>query len=157
MSDKPRRRGHPSLFDDPTVREKVIELAAEGKTDQQIADLIGVSRRTLQLWKTKDWEFLLSLKRAKSIADDVVEASLFRRATGYSHKAVKFLQHEGVVMKEEYIEHYPPDTTAAIFWLKNRRPKKWRDKQHVEVEEKGFAERLEAARKRLREKKDAKE
>lgn len=48
---------------------------------------------------------------------------------GYSHAATKFFQAGGVILKQEYIEHYPPDATSMIFWLKNRQPDKWRDKR----------------------------
>ena len=65
---------------------------------------------------------------------------MYHRANGYSHPAVKFLtvsDGEGMGSHIEalhYIEHYPPDTTAGIFWLKNRRPDRWRDVQRVEAE-----------------------
>jgi len=142
MSEK--KRGRPSKFNE-IVREKILELARGGKTDEQIADIIGVERRTLQYWKTNDQSFLLALKENKHIADELVEASLFRKATGYTHKAVKIMQNEGEVIKEEYEEHYPPDSTAAIFWLKNRKPEEWRDKTEVEVST-PLAERLRKAR-----------
>lgn len=120
--------GRPTKFND-WLCAKIIHLAKEGKTDAQIAKLIGISLRTFHVWKREKPEFLHTLKEAKNVADELVEASLFRRAVGYSHRAVKIMQHEGVPIREEYIEHYPPDTTAAIFWLKNRKPEEWRDQQ----------------------------
>jgi hypothetical protein len=57
--------------------------------------------------------------------------SLYHRACGYSHKAVKIFQHGGQTIEHEYIERYPPDTAAAIIWLKNRRPQEWRDRMEV--------------------------
>jgi hypothetical protein len=58
-----------------------------------------------------------------------VEASLYRRAIGYTVSEEKMFYNSkgGYVHKEESVKHYPPDTTAAIFWLKNRNPKMWRD------------------------------
>jgi len=116
------------------LSDRVIELAEQGKTDREIADEIGVSLAALSNWKIVRPEFMESLKVARSFADDLVEASLFQRAIGYSHKAIKWFQHEGVSWSEEYIEHYPPDTTACIFWLKNRRQDMWRDKFEIKGE-----------------------
>ena len=78
----------------------------------------------------------------------MVEAALFRRATGYSHDSVKILQNAGEAVVVPYVEHVAPDTNAAKFWLLNRRPDRWRDKQ--EVEHSGsltLGELVEAARK----------
>lgn len=130
MADEPKKQGRPTKFNE-IISEKIMSLAEQGKTDEEIADIVGISSRTLRTWKHDKPGFLPSLKEAKYAADQLVEASLFRRAIGYTHKAVKMFQHEGLVIKEEYEEHYPPDTTAAIFWLKNRQPADWRDKQEI--------------------------
>lgn len=103
-----------------------------GATDKLLAEFFDVSEQTINTWKQKHPKFLESIKRGKGIADATVAASLFHRANGYSHKAVKFFSHEGIISQQEYVEHYPPDTTAAIFFLKNRRPDLWRDKQSHE-------------------------
>jgi hypothetical protein len=61
-------------------------------------------------------------------ADDRVERSLYNRAIGYSYDAVKiFCSRDGEIIEAPYVEHVPPDVTACIFWLKNRRPQDWRD------------------------------
>ena len=52
---------------------------------------------------------------------------------GYTHDAVKIFQHQGEPVRVPYREHVPPDTTAAIFWLKNRRPEEWRDRHNHEI------------------------
>lgn len=62
-----------------------------------------------------------------------MEQSLFRRAMGYTHPATKFFQAGGSILREDYVEHYPPDATSMIFWLKNRQPDKWRDKREDPV------------------------
>ena len=63
-----------------------------------------------------------------------VASRLYNRAIGYSCKATKFATSDGrITDQKEYIEHYPPDTTAAIFWLKNRQPEKWRDRKEVDT------------------------
>lgn len=105
-----------------------------GATDKEMADLFSVTERTLNQWKKDYPEFLQSLKKGKNIADANVASRLYNRAIGYNCKATKFAATEGKITdSKEYIEHYPPDTTAAIFWLKNRQPEKWRDKKEVDA------------------------
>ncbi len=101
-------------------------LYKEGKTDAQVANIIGVSRRTIYNWRGENPEFFHSLKASKNIADDLVEASLFNRATGYSHIEEVCFSYKGDIVTHKTKKHYPPDTTAAIFWLKNRQPDRWR-------------------------------
>lgn len=127
MADQPKR-GRPSKFR-PEFVEQARKLAMHGLTDREMADFFEVSEQTLNNWKSAYPAFLESLKIAKSVADERVEKSLYHRAIGYSHTAVKMFQAGGMILREDYIEHYPPDTTAAIFWLKNRKPAEWRDKR----------------------------
>lgn len=128
----PKKKGRPTKFSD-ALQEKMIELYEKGKTDEQVAEIIGVSKKTINNWKGKHPDFLYSLKEAKQIADDLVEASLFSKATGYSHKELKVFNYEGEIIEHEIEKHYAPDTTAAIFWLKNRQPERWRDKSDLEI------------------------
>ena len=104
-----------------------------GATDKDMAAAFEVSEKTLNTWKQKFPKFLQSLKKGKADADATIAESLFHRAKGYSHKAVKIMQHEGVAVDHEYTEHYPPDTAACIFWLKNRRPEQFRNNPEVAV------------------------
>jgi len=108
--------------------EQARKLCRLGATDKELADFFEISERTLNTWKKNHPKFLQSLKEGKSLADAEVAEKLFQRATGYEHEAVKIMQHEGVPVIESYTAHYPPDSTAMIFWLKNRRPDLWRDK-----------------------------
>jgi hypothetical protein len=85
--------------------------------------------RTLNHWKDAHPEFLHSLKQGKEVADAQVEKSLYERALGYSHPEVKVFNNAGEIITYEVTKHYPPDPTSMIFWLKNRRPEQWRDKQ----------------------------
>ena len=79
-------------------------------------------------------EFRGALKVSKDVFDDKIERSLAQRAIGYSHPAVKaFMTRDGKIVEHHYTEHYPPDTTAALFWLKNRRPDRWRDVQRIDA------------------------
>jgi hypothetical protein len=63
-----------------------------------------------------------------------VERSLYQRGNGYSHPAVKaFMTRDGKIIEHKYVERYPPDVTACIFFLKNRRPDRWRDVQRIDA------------------------
>lgn len=125
-----KTKGRPSKFDERYIDE-AEKLTMLGLTDAQVAVIWGISVVTLHAWQKKEPRLYEALKKGKSAADGVVAASLFHRAKGYSHPAVKILQFEGQPIEVPYTEHYPPDTTACIFWLKNRRPDLWRDKTEV--------------------------
>ncbi|WP_380778053.1 helix-turn-helix domain-containing protein [Sphingomonas sp. R86520] len=128
-----REVGRPTSFK-PEFVEQARKLASLGATDREAAEFFEVAESTLYLWKHTQPEFSEALKVGKETADARVEQSLYRRALGYSHDAVKIMMADGVPIVEPYVEHYPPDTTAAIFWLKNRKPEQWRDKTTVEHE-----------------------
>ncbi len=110
-----------------------------GSTNDALARFFDISLNTLNEWMVEHAEFNDAIKEGRSWADAHVADSLFRRATGYSHPAVKFMtvsdgQGAGShIEKIDYIEHYPPDTVACIFWLKNRQPELWRDKQEHDL------------------------
>lgn len=124
--------GRPTKYK-PEFIEQAKKLAALNATDAQIAEFFEVTEQTLNIWKTEHPRFFESLKQAKSESDSRVVRSLFERARGYSHKAEKiFLDRSGEIVRAEYTEHYPPDPTSMIFWLKNRQKEAWRDKQEVE-------------------------
>ena len=127
----PRAMARPSKYD-AKFPEQARKLCLLGATDLEIADFFGIGTTTLYRWKSEHPEFREALKEAKVEADSRVEESLYHRAVGYSHDAEKVFQFQGAIVRAPYREHYPPDTTAAIFWLKNRQPERWRDKQEVE-------------------------
>ncbi|MNB95555.1 hypothetical protein D3C75_427320 [compost metagenome] len=117
--------------------------ARDGLTDEQIAGNMGVKRQTLYDWKNKHPDISDALKKGKEVVDRAVENALLKRALGYRYdeitrEAVKQTNEETgeqiVVMAEtkRVTKEVQGDTTAQIFWLKNRRPDKWRDKQDVE-------------------------
>lgn len=128
MAKKAKRTGRPSTFDVKKHVELAHKVALLGATDKQIADVLGITEQTVNAWKKDHPAFSEALKTAKLAADGDVAKSLYRRALGYSHPAVKILQYEGQPVEVPYTEHYPPDTTACIFWLKNRWPSMWRDR-----------------------------
>ena len=114
--------------------DQALKLCLLGATDKEFSEFFSVSEQTLNKWKKDYPEFLESLKKGKNIADANVASRLYNRAIGYNCKATKFATSNGKITdSKEFIEHYPPDTTAAIFWLKNRQPEKWRDKKEVDA------------------------
>lgn len=128
MSEEKNPGGRPSKFNDK-IADKIIKLAEEGKTEEQISEIIGVHVNTLRNWKGKHPEFLWAIREAKLTADELVEASLFSRAVGYSHPEVKVFCQDGQIIEHVVQKHYPPEVQAQQFWLKNRRPDEWREKQ----------------------------
>ncbi|PHM63971.1 terminase [Xenorhabdus stockiae] len=108
--------------------EQARKLCLLGYTDKELADFFEVSESTLNNWKHDHPEFLESLKKGKQVADGEVAAKLFHRATGYEHAEDDIRVVEGKIVITPTVKHYPPDTTAAIFWLKNRQKDNWRDK-----------------------------
>lgn len=132
-TEEARPVGRPTKYK-PTFVEQAKKLAALGATDREAAEFFEVNEATLHRWKHEHPEFCESLKVGKEQADARVEASLYRRALGYSHDAVKIaVNATGEVTEVPFTEHYPPDTTAAIFWLKNRKPEQWRDVKAQEI------------------------
>jgi transcriptional regulator with XRE-family HTH domain len=130
-------RGRPSDYDKTRHPGWAKSLARRGLTQEQIAAEMGISCTTLKEWK-KHREFLTALKEGKSEADNKVEASLFQRAVGYSYKEVKHVDSEKDGKRVERMTKFvPPDVTAQIFWLKNRRPDLWRDVKQQEITGKG--------------------
>ena len=130
--------------------------ARDGLTEEQIAKNMGVSRSTLSDYKVKYPDILRAIKNSKEVADREVENALFNKATGYTVKLKKPMKVRHVEYDEvsgrkvaeyeriEYIEeevHVPADTTAQIFWLKNRKSNEWRDK--VTVTDESSLEKLD--------------
>lgn len=138
MASKSKKNpgGRPSKYK-TTYAEQARKLCLMGATDAELADFFEVSESTINLWKKEYPKFSESIKKGKSLADAHVADKLYQRATGYSHSAVKIFNNEGMEMVVPYREHYPPDTTAGIFWLKNRQKDKWRDKQEIDHTTKG--------------------
>lgn len=130
MKNKPGA-GRPTLKNEQRV-EKIMLLAKEGKTDEQMADIVGISKRTIDNWKVRDWEFSALLKENKQLADDMVEASLYKSAIGYEHRLLKEVATKEGVQTIEDAAYYPPNPTSAIFWLKNRKPKQWKDRVEIQ-------------------------
>lgn len=121
----------------PEGLTKLEGWTRNGDTDQIVADRIGINVGTLYEWKNRYPEINEALKRGKEVIDLEVENKLFKRAMGYEVEEEKTYISEsgGVITKRKEItkKHIPPDTTAQIFWLKNRRPEFWRDRQDMNI------------------------
>lgn len=112
---------------------KVEKLAKLGLTNNDLAEFFDIGIATWYRWQNTHPEFKEMLDKWKAEADERVVRSLYERATGYSCPEDKIFNNNGEPMVVPTVKHYPPDTVAAIFWLKNRRPDEWRDKQEHDV------------------------
>lgn len=130
--EKPAAVGRPSKYK-PDYAEQAIKLCMLGMTDAEMASFFEVSESTLNLWKEVHPEFSESIKKGKEAADADVASRLYHRAMGYDHPEDDIRVVSGEIVITQTIKHYPPDTTAGIFWLKNRQRDKWRDKVETEV------------------------
>jgi hypothetical protein len=119
--------GRPEDYNDQ-FPEQARKLCLLGATDKDLADFFEVTETTINNWKIAHPEFFESIKRGKRIADSEVAEKLYKRATGYSHPEVDIKVIDSQIVQTPLTKHYPPDTAAAIFWLKNRSKKNWRDK-----------------------------
>lgn len=140
IDDDKNKVGRPTSF-----KEEYAELAYKycllGATDKDLAQFFEVTETTINNWKNDHTEFFESIKKGKSEADAIIASSLYNRAKGaiinqqqaFKVKTVTY-NDKGQKTEIESIEivnlqqEQPPDTTAGIFWLKNRKPDRWRDK-----------------------------
>lgn len=119
---------------------KLEAWARDGLVDEQIAENIGIATSTLYEWKKKFPEITEALKKGKEVVDIQVENALLKRAMGYSYKEIvrepvldKETGETRMVVTKEVVKEVQPDVTAQIFWLKNRKPVEWRDKQEIDI------------------------
>lgn len=119
---------------DPDITPEIAEqYARDGLINKEIADKLGISTSTLYNWQKKHVEFLEALKKGKQVVDAKVEKALLKRALGYDYEEIKVTVNEsGQKRVEKTKKQVKPDTTAQIFWLKNRLPDKWRDKHEID-------------------------
>ncbi len=116
--------------------------ARDGLTDEQIAHNMGINVTTLYRWKSQYCDICNALKKTKEVADREVENALFKSALGYEVNEEtwerRFNKKTGdyeMALIKKTVRHIAPSNAAQIFWLKNRRPHEWREKQEIEVNE----------------------
>lgn len=126
--------GRPTKYKDEYC-EQVEKLCKLGATDKEIADFFNVNIDTITEWKKVHYEFSVSIKKGKLLADANVAEALYKKATGFENEEVKIFQYEGEPVTVPFVAYYPPDTAAINIWLKNRRGRvkpqegqRWADK-----------------------------
>ncbi len=126
------------------VKDKLILIegwARDGLTNEQIAENLGIGKTTFYKMIKEHSELFEHLKKGKEVIDYEVENALLKRALGYKYeeKTYESIYNKELDMHTEKLtkrvtKQVAPDTTALIFWLKNRKPKQWRDKVDIEGE-----------------------
>lgn len=126
--------------------EQAYKLCLLGATDGELASFFEVSESTINLWKKQHDGFSESVTRGKITADAEVANSFHKRALGYTFDEVTFEKvssqekideetdetiKDDIYKKKVVVKHLPADPGAALNWLKNRQPAKWRDKTEV--------------------------
>lgn len=145
----------PGLYENWRTKDGLLTLegwARDGLNDEQIAHNIGIATGTLYEWKNRFPELAEAIKKGKRPVDVQVENALYRSALGFKQtirKPIKLRRKDGseyIGYGEEEI-YVPPNITAQIFWLKNRKPEFWRDKPVAPVKvlenDDGFLKALE--------------
>lgn len=143
------------LYQQWLTEESLLRIKAwarDGLTNEQIAKNMNINVKTLYDWCNKYSEFCNALKKGKEVVDIEVENALYKKALGYNESIKKTFKVKEVIYNEDgkrvkeieklevgYDEvHIPADTTAQIFWLKNRKPEMWRDKVETNLDLKGI-------------------
>ena len=124
---------------DGELKDKLIliqGMARDGLTQQQIADNLGINVDTLIEYKKKYTDFSEALKKGKEVVDIEVENALLKRALGYKYDEVTY---ENGIETKRVTKEVQPDTTAQIFWLKNRKPNNWKDRVETDEDKEAVA------------------
>jgi hypothetical protein len=131
MASKPSR-GRPTAYK-PAYAKQAEKLCALGATDFELADFFKVDTRTIYRWRNQHDDFCQAVTCGKERADERVARALYNRAVGYTFESEKIqVMRDGTIVRAPMLEHVAPDPAAAMNWLKNRQPDKWRDKQEID-------------------------
>jgi hypothetical protein len=148
-------RGRPTDYK-AEYAEQAAKLCALGATDFELANFFGVNTATIYRWRNVHADFCEAVTCGKEKADERVARALYNRAVGYTFESEKIqVMRDGSIVRAPMLEHVAPDPAAAMNWLKNRQPDKWRDKQDHEVKHdvsdpmKEFMERIANGGKRI--------
>ena len=142
-----------SRINDVITPENIIRVrgwARDGLDNEQIAKNLGIVPSTLYTYALKNKELENALKKGKEVADREIENSLYKRALGYDVEEVIEEQRPDadgnmiITLKKKTKKHIPPDTTAIIYWLNNRKPKEWRNKQVIEGDARSVISNMQA-------------
>lgn len=133
MNKRENKGGRKGKYQEWLTPEGLLKIegwARDGLTDEQIARNIGITPKTLYEWKNRFRELSEALKKGKEVVDRQVENALLKRALGYKYDEITY---ENGKETKRVTKEVQPDTTAQIFWLKNRRPDKWRDRKELDA------------------------
>lgn len=118
----------------PEYAEQGRKLCLLGATQADLAEFFNVTPAIIAGWEKRHVEFRTQLELGRAQADAEIADKLFQRARGYKNKTQKAFQYQGLPVVVEFEETLPPDVTAGIFWLKNRRKDTWRDRHDHQVD-----------------------
>lgn len=148
----------------PMLAELVIEYAKQGKTEEEISDIIGINRSTLQKWRKRYPTLATTLHEAKKFVNDKVKVSLYDRCIGYDYEEERVFYDPDLkeIIKTRIARHAPPDPSAAITWLRFRDPDNWNqpkedlsgEASYVQPVDVNSTEYIEKAIQALQERKD---
>jgi len=130
-------------YDEWLTPDGLLQLEAwarDGLTYEQIASNCGIALSTLKDWRKRFSAISTALKKGKAVVDIMVENALYKRAMGYTYEEKTYERKQineegdmGMVLAKTVTKEVLPDVTAQIFWLKNRKPAEWRDKQQIDT------------------------
>lgn len=127
-----KKVGRPTKFK-PEFYEQVMKYCLLGAKNDELAEHLGISTMTLQNWMVTDEKFVSTIRAGREEANANVATKTYHRAIGYEHIETEEVLVNGQPVEIKRKRYYPPETTAAIFWLCNRRPDKWRRGERQET------------------------
>ena len=119
--------GRPTL-DKPEPPELARKFCLLGATNDDLAGLFEVARRTIDDWIATLPEFAEAVRQGRDVADAAVAQKLYSRAMGYSYPTKKVFLYRGGPVTVDHTVHHPPNIQACMFWLRNRRRRQWLEK-----------------------------
>ena len=128
-----RTPGQPTLYK-PEYCELAHNYCLLGATNEVLANFFDVAPRTVDNWIATHPDFANSVYRGRAVADAVIVRALFERAKGFSHQVTRTTLYQGEERTVTNTVSYPPDTTACMFWLRNRQRQYWRAKAEASPE-----------------------
>lgn len=126
-----RKRYRKVAYDPDLHPAAARKMCLLGAANRDLAEGFEVSLRTVERWLQKNSDFRAAVHEGRQVADGRVAESLYSRAVGCSYPEDKVFANGGKPVIVPTVKHLPPDTAACIFWLKNRRPDLWRDRQDL--------------------------